>query len=239
MSGPLDFSFGNMSVVSMDGIGTAAVQMDDRTRLLGTVRLRPTDEGLAVQVTDLHMTIQQGSSTASGTVEASFNVEVEDKGSLRSPVLTFFAKDGFGALTDDLANVPEIAVAVFGVRVTGAPNNSDLGSNRVELTAPKRTDRISCDRRGLPIQIVIVKLGEDGSTYVENADCNINVSDYVCMAVFGERASGFSTFVMAITAEGLENTESVVQPSPTARTDGDSGKFATDLNTSTSSDGRF
>ena len=50
---------------------------------------------------------------------------------------------------------------------------------------------------------LIVKVEEDGKSYIEEAECVTTLTNYICTAVFDGEAGGFSTFALGVLPETL------------------------------------
>jgi hypothetical protein len=232
-SGPLEFSVGKLVVQTIDGAGNASVRMDNSTRLLGAAQTTTTDEGLVVTVSDLRMFISRSDLVYSTLFTVDFEVEVVDSRSLRVPQVTLLTPDDLGEIADAVAEIPGLQEAIFAYRVTGGPDNVDLGSNRAHLSVSSLSILSLITTRwiasGSPVSIV--KISENGDIHVEDADCDF-ANRFACEALFEDEANGFSTFVMAI--GDVSETESVTpgletpQPVPTA-TPGNLAPTATPL----------
>ena len=224
--GDLSLVFGNVSLETTDGNGTASIELGDGLSVRANAILSVTDDAFKVVMEDVRLLLLAEAPDVADLVGGSDNVtEIGaefDMGLTRLPdgasLSVQFARD-VSAIVDDsdervrqaaskvggsIANVAAdvaFAVSVNKIGIT----NSDLGDNSVSLTVSKAWhDQMVAQGK----QIVISKIADEGDVFSSLATCALSDDTAICAAEFVGEASGFSSFVlMAVTGAS--------QPSPT------------------------
>ena len=232
IEGELSVEIGNLVIDTVDGRGTATLELDEGLTIEGDATVDVTNDGVDVVMSDLRLVFEpeapdatelRGGSEDVTDIAVNFEVELDNAPDGASLSVQFVkvptaidndsddklrqvAQDLGGSIQDE---ENDIAFAV-NVNKTGITND-ELGTNTITMTVSSAWhDQMELDGK----QIIIAKIDDAGDIFSSSATCSASTGGNVdCNAVFSGAAGGFSLFVlMGVSAADAPT----VTPSPTS-----------------------
>jgi hypothetical protein len=253
ISGELDITLGDLSVETVDGLGTATLALDTGLNVEGSATVDVIDGAIEVTMSDLHLVFEPEAPDAStldgGSADVtSFGVNfdvglssVPDDASLTvqfiksSSAFSNTNNDAIREATEKLGvsiqdSENDIAFAV-NVDETGI-DGDELGANIVTMTVSTAWyDSKLAEGKS----IAITKINDLGAGFSSLASCSVTGDSVDCGVEFTGEASGFSLFVlMGVSGETTPTPTATQLPTATAPTATLTPKpFVSDTSTST------
>jgi len=215
ITGAVDLVVGNVTIETVDGVGTGEIQVSKGLKIVGDVTLVPRDGQLGIEFANPVLVVEPeapdaaqltGGSDEVTTIDVSFNVGLEELPEGASLEIEF-AKDPSAFLADVGAifkvaaetAIPGGAVAndediAFVVQVTKTNiTNDQLGSNTLAMEVDAAW---VASRQAQGKTIVISKIDDEGNVFSSIAPCSISGAVATCTVTFSGAAGGFSVFAV-------------------------------------------
>jgi hypothetical protein len=237
ISGELDITLGDLSVETVDGLGTATLALDTGLNVEGSATVDVIDGAIEVTMSDLHLVFEPEAPDAStldgGSADVTnfgvnFDVglsSVPDDASLTvqfiksSSAFSNTNNDAIRKATEKLGvsiqdSENDIAFAV-NVDETGI-DDDELGTNIVTMTVSSAWyDSKLAEGKS----IAITKINDLGVGFSSLASCSVTGDSVDCGVEFSGEASGFSLFVlMGVSGETTPTATATQLPTATAPT---------------------
>jgi len=241
ITGEVDLVVGNVTIETVDGVGTGEIQISEGLKIVGDVTLVPKDGELGIVFANPVLLVEPeapdatqltGGSDEVTTIDVTFNVGLEELPDGASLEITF-AKDPAAFVPDagavfklaaetaipggSVANDEDIAFVVQVVKTN--ISNSQLGSNELSMQVDAAW---VIARQAQGKTIVITKIDDEGNVFSSIASCSISGAVSTCTVTFSGAAGGFSVFaVFAVQAAPTPTPTDVppgvtLTPTPTA-----------------------
>ena len=233
ITGDVDLTIGNLTVNTVDGVGTGEIQVATGLKVVGDVRLVPRDGELDIEFENTRLVLEpkapdvaalSGGSADVTAIGASFDVGLENLPD-GAGLDVEFAKDPESFVQDSGAKFALAAAQLFDggsladddiafvVQVTRRNiENTSLGSNTVAMQVNASW---VLARQAAGKTVAITKIADDGKITSLVATCVIVGDTATCSATFTGVDGGFSVFaVIAVTQAPTPTPTPTPTPGP-------------------------